>query len=463
MTDVFLAAIQKQLDPYQVEGVAFLLRRPAAGLVWDPGVGKTLALLLAFYLAKKKGVIDKLLVAAPLNPAYETWPAEVEKWKFPLSIGILHGSKKDRVLQEDHDIYVVNYDGLGWLSDRWPVIQKKRVRWWFCADESTKVKHTNTQRFKILRPLLEVFHRRTILTGTPSPNGLLDLFGQVYVLDLGERLGRYITHYKREYFYPAGFGGYDVVPQPDAEERIYKALDGMLYRVSDEVLKLKRMRVVPLYVRLPPAARELYKRFEVDFIAELKSGTVLTAVNAGVLSMKLRQVANGRVLDADDEVNEVHDAKIEVIVDLVEQLQGNPLLIGYGFTADAKRLAEALGTKRDGPAPRIGGGVSRKEVTRLMAEFNVGRLPVLICQWDAVAHGVNLQQACHHIALFGLTWNLETYIQFNRRVHRKGQKRQVFVHHVIARDTVDEVVHERLIKKAETQKKLLEAIKKRYL
>lgn len=412
-------------------------------------------MLSAFHVMRKRGLMDKLLVVAPLLPAYEVWKPEVDKWKFPFKVVVLHGGHKDRLISAKADVYVTNYDSLGWLAKQWPAL-RGRHRWWFAADESTKVKHTNTRRFKTLKPMLSDFRRRSIMTGTPAPNGLIDLFGQVYVLDLGERLGEYITQYRREYFYATGYGGYTWLPQIGAEKRIFKALDGLLYRVDDSVLKLKRIRYNNIAVSLPPKARVLYEKFEREFIVELKKGVKLTAVNAGVLSSKLRQVANGMVYDSEHLAHSVHEAKLEALEDLVEQLQGNPVLIAYEFTPDGERIAKRLG------APMIYGKTAPAERKKILEKFNTGNLPAIVCQSGVVALGANLQSACHTVAHYGLPWNLETYIQTNKRVHRAGQKKGVIVHHIIARDSVDELVVKALAGKGNLQNRLFKAIKDRY-
>lgn len=446
------------LEKYQGRGVRHLMASPYSGLLMDPGTGKTLTVLAAFYELKRRNLVDRLLVAAPLNAAYEVWPAEVQKWGFPFRCEILHGLKKAEAAEREADIYSMNYEGFGWFfgtNAHRHVMDGKRV--WLVMDESTKLKNTSSQRFKTLAPHLGRFARRSALTGTPAPKSLLDLFGQVKAMDLGERLGRYITQYRREYFYSTGYGGYTWAPQEGAEERIYKALDGLFYRVSDEVLGLKKPRYVERWVSLDPKARSLYEKLERDCIHEFSNRSKVTAVNAGVLTQKLRQIANGAVHDAKGRIQQVHTAKVDEIEELVESLQGNPLLVGYEFTNDGERLAKRL------DAPMIKGGMNRAEVKRLFAQLNAGKLHALICQASAAAHGLNLQEACHDVSWFGLPWNLETYIQFNRRVHRKGQKHRVTIHQVLARDTVDELTLSTALKKGATQDKLLAALMKHWL
>jgi SNF2 family DNA or RNA helicase len=444
---------------HQVPAIRHLIQTSANGLFMDPGTGKTTCVLAAFHILRKKNLVHRLVVLAPLIPCYEVWPVEVEHWGFPFDVVVLHGPKKNERIKQKADIYVINYDGLPWLYDNFEKLipRDSKEVWWLVGDESTKIKHTNTRRFKMLKPMLPAFSRRTILTGTPAPNGYMDLFGQVYAVDYGERLGRYITQYRREYFYPTGYGGYSWVLQEDGEKRIQEKLDGAFFRVSDAVLKLPKRHDVPLFISLPDDARKVYERLEAEFIAELGSG-VVTAVNAGVLSSKLRQVANGQLYDGDHKSHEIHDQKITAVCDLVEQLQGNPLLVGYEFTADGERVARALGD-----APMISGNTKPREVKALFGLFNEGKLPALIAQTGKVSLGSNLQKACHTVALFGLTWDLEVYIQFAKRVHRGGQKKTVIVHHILARNTIDELMWKIVKMKDRRQSNLLNTIKKRYL
>lgn len=436
--------------------IAYFLSHPMSGAFADCGTGKTGQVLAAFHVLKKKGLIDRLLVVAPLNPIYQSWPGEITKWGFPYQMTVLHGHKKDKLLGEtDTDIYGINYDGLAWLKDHIDRLLAKGDRWWLVLDESHRVKRTNTTRFKVLRPMLPRFHRRTILSGTPRPNGLMDLFGQVYCLDLGEALGRYITHFRRNYFYPSGYGGYDWIPQKDAEEKVYAKLKGMLIRVDEKVLDLPALNEVPVHVELPEEARKTYRELEREFVAELAEATIVAA-NAGVKSAKLRQVANGFLYDKTGAWHALHDEKINAIIELVEALN-SPLLVGYEFEADAERLSKALGG-----VPIVKEYTASKRPA-LFAEFNAGKLPVLLAQTGSVALGVNLQEACHHLAFFGLTWKLDDYIQFRKRVHRSGQKRSVTVHHIVAKNTIeDRVMWPCLTRKDAGQMGFFEVLKKAY-
>lgn len=425
----------------------------------NPGLGKTGCVYAAFSLLKKYGHVKRLVVIAPLNPCYLVWPAENEKWHFGYSVAVAHGGKKDEALQSGADVIVINYDGLAWFSEQVRLGKFSLSDTWLVLDESTKVKHTRTKRFRLLKNLLPLCRRRTILTGTPAPNGLIDLFGQLYCVDLGLRLGRFITHYRNRWFYPSGYGGYTWVPQEGAEKDIRRTIADVCLRFDDSEIKLPRYLPNTIEVKLPPKAQALYNELEREFIAALSSGVVL-ATNAAVLTSKLRQVANGGVIDHDrTTVHHVHDAKTEAVVDLVEQLSGNPLIVAYEFLHDRDRLLKAFG--RD--TPWVGGGMTPKDKVAIFAKFNRGESPVLLCQSATVSHGLNLQEVCHTVCWHSLTWNLEDYIQLIKRVHRSGQLKRVTVHHVVAKGSIDERVMATLGRKDKTQRALLDGLKQHYL
>lgn len=454
---------------HQAPGVQHLLRRPAAALFMVPGAGKTTTVLAAYWMLRNQGMIDVLIVVAPLRPAHEVWPQQVEEWSFPFKVEVLHGDKKDEALRRKADVYVVNYDGLEWLTrpENLKVLRSHGKRRMLAFDESTKIKNTSTTRYKWVRQLLAICERRIILTGTPRPQGLEDLFGQIFALDFGARLGQYITQYRRTYFYPGGFGGRKWVPQPEikdgrgkvvskgAEERVREAIAELCYYVGDDALGLPEKVDVPVWIKLDKKTQRAYEEFEREFVLELRSG-VVTAVNSAVLSSKLRQIANGGVYDQDKRWRWLHDAKLEALEDLVEELNGEPLLLGYEFTPEGERIAKHF------KAPWVYGKTNPKEAATAFAAFNAGDLPLLVVQAGAAAHGLNLQKASHHIAWFGRPWSVETYIQFMRRVHRLGQKKRVFIHHLLTRDTVQEHQFNAMKRNITNQDKFLEYIRRQY-
>lgn len=323
---------------------------------------------------------------------------------------------------------------------------------------STRFKHSNTQRFKHLSPYLDRFKRRYILTGSPAPNGLLDLFGQVYILDLGNALGRYVSHYRLAFFNQTGYGGYTWVPKSYAEERIYKRLAPLVLRLAaEDYLQLPPLLFNRVEVDLPPVARKAYREMETLLITQVKEEKVLAA-NAAAATMKCRQIANGGIYGQGPEgrvAHELHEAKVDAAEEIIEELQGKPALVAYEFEHDRDRLLRRLGPD----TPWIGGGVSARRFRDIETAWNRGEIPILLAQPQSVAHGLNLQGTGAHIIEAGLTWNLEDREQFIARVWRQGQKEPVVVHSIVARDTVDEIIMKALAKKDKGQKALLSALK----
>lgn len=443
---------------YQRKAIKFLLEKGHAGLFQDPGMGKTSEVLAAFKILRAEGLINRALIIAPLRVCHSVWPKEVRKWDDfrDLRIHVLHGKGRD--LDAKADIYCINPEGLGWLF----VELSKRKRWpfeWLVVDESTRFKHTNTQRFRLLKNHLAKFLRRTILTGTPTPNGLLDLFGQMFVVDSGKSLGRFITHFRNEFFFPSGYGGYEWKLQRDAEARIMARVKPVtLSMAAEDYLELPERVDNTIEVDLPEEVMRKYRELEREMIVQLESKT-LVAASAGVVSMKCRQVANGGVyVDGPKgrETVQLHDAKVDALESLVEELGGSPLLVAYEFGHDLERIRARFGKK----TPAIHGGMAVKESLRLEAAWNAGDLPMLLAQPQTVAHGLNLQESGFNIAWFGLIWDWEVHHQFNLRVLRQGQRsKRVFIHHIIANDTVDKIIYEALRDKHRDQKSFLNGLK----
>ena len=462
------SAIAWKPAAYARRAVKFLLEHAAAGLLLDPGLGKTSITLAAFKILKREGLADRMLVVAPRRVCHLVWPKEVAKWLDfnELKVVVLHGPKKEALLDEPADIYVINPEGLKWLLET----GKKRLARLdidtLCIDESSKFKRSDTQRFKTLRPFLPKFRRRWILTGSPAPNGLLDLFGQVYILDLGNALGSYVTHYRANFFSPTGFGGFTYKIDEGAEKTIYKRLKDLCLRMdADDYLTLPKVVANTIEVELPDEARRVYTELEDDMMSVLENREEVVAVSAGVLTMKLSQVANGGLYYGEGEVGErvrrraaiLHEEKTEALADLVEELNGQPLLVAYEFGHDLERLLKMFGKS----TPYIGGGVTDKAAAKIEAGWNSGDIPLLFGQPAAMGHGLNFQEGnCAHVAWYGIIWDYELYDQFNRRVRRQGNRAaRVFLHHFVAKDTVDEVKLQVLGWKHRTQKKLLDALR----
>jgi SNF2 family DNA or RNA helicase len=418
------------------------------GFLYPPGAGKTSVMYAIFKILKDKGFVKKMLVVCPIRPMYQTWPkqrgmfAEFED----LKVNVLHGPNREHMLADDSaDIYIVNPEGLEWVlgQPQGPRGTPSRLKMLtekfqvLCVDESTKFKNPQTKRFKLLRHAIPKFRRRYILTGTPTPKGLLDLFGQIYILDEGQSLGQYITHYRNKYFYPSGYGGYDWKPQAGAHERVAEKIAPLVMRVEiDEIgVDLPDLVINDLYVDLPPAARQTYKRMEDDLVARVEAGDIVAA-SAAVASMKCRQIANGCLRDTSaEEWHTVHDEKYSALGDLLEQLQGAPLLVCYEFEKDRDEIA------RQFKIPCISTGNARHDAKHI-AMFSEGLLPAVMGHPSSIALGIDgLQKHCHHIAMVGVTWDLQNYQQVIMRVQRQGSKsRRVFLHRILARDTVDERV-----------------------
>jgi SNF2 family DNA or RNA helicase len=472
---------------YQKKAVKFLLEHAAAALFLDPGLGKTSVTLAALKLLLKKGLVSKVLLIAPLRVCHSVWPAELEKWEdfHGLKIVVLHGKNKEALLKTEADIYIINPEGLDWLlqvqktklvNGKTKVVVVDLRRWkqlgfdTLVVDELSKFKHTATNRFKAMKLVLHTFGRRWGLTGSPAANGLLDLFGQCFMLDQGRTLGPYISHYRMKYFAP-GYDGFTWTLKEGADEEIYARVKPLALRMAaEDYLDMPTVIENNIKVVLPDDVRRVYQQLEDDLIAKLDK-RVVVAANAASASIKCRQVASGGIY-LDPEVQalvklpkskrewaNLHEAKLDALEDLIDELQGSPLLIAYDFEHDLDRLRQRFGDK-EGYIPVIGGGVSIKESKRLEELWNKGLLDKLFVHPQSAAHGLNLQGACHHVAWHTLTWDFELYDQLIRRVRRQGQKeRRVFVHHIMASGTIDEVMLMALKGKNRGQQALFEALK----
>jgi SNF2 family DNA or RNA helicase len=403
----------------------------------------------------KKGFAKKMLIVAPLRVALKTWPDEIKKWAHTehLTYTVLHGPDKADRLDGDYDIYIINYEGLQWLFDPLTIRPKFDV---LCCDESSKLKDSSTKRFKILKNLLPTFKYRWILTGTPVPNGLMDLFGQIYILDQGAALGRYVTHFRQRFFtQPNPMNPYVWVPRDTAfNEVVQKVKPFVLQLSAEDYLLMPDLIYKDVFVDLPESARRVYDKVEEEFVA-LMDDSAIVAANAAVAGGKCRQIANGAVyVDLNRNWKKIHDEKLDALEDLLEELGGAPTLILYEFQHDLERLLARLGK-----VPVLGGGISESKLSRLIDDFNAGRIPVLFGHPASMGHGLNLQGSCAHVIWFGITWNLEYYDQAIARIYRQGQKaRSVFVYHIVARDTIDERVVKVLNAKDKTQQSLLAAL-----
>lgn len=446
---------------YQKRAAAFGVEHACAGFFFDPGLGKTIIMLMIYLVVRR--FVGKMLVVCPLRPAYSTWPDEVQKWSdfCHLKVVVLHGDDKDKKLawaRQHADIMVINPEGLQWLCRHKMADLGLGM---LVVDESTRFKHTNTMRFKYLKDLLNQFKRRYILTGSPAPNGLLDLFGQIYILDGGNALGKFVSHYRMQHFMNpvsgSQFDKYKWLLKPGAEQEIYKKLRPLVLRASAaDYLELPELIYNRVNVILPPDAQKQYDRMEELLIAELGSGDIVTAANAAAATNKCRQIANGGIYHEDGEkFSNIHDAKTDAVEDLIEELQGKPALVAYEYRHDLDRLRGRLGAD----VPFIGGGVAPSRFRQIEAAWNAGELPILLAQPQSVAHGLNLQGTGAAVINMAQTWDLEVREQFIRRVWRQGQKERVVVHDIVAKHTIDEVIVKMIQQKDKTQRALLAALK----
>jgi SNF2 family DNA or RNA helicase len=453
--------------------VKWLVEHQYGLLLLDLGLGKTACTLKAFDILREAKVVRRALVVAPRRPCYEVWSAKEggELWRWTdfhhLRVVLLHGPKKDRRLEDDADLYVVNWSGLRWLDESGGFRSLlRRGLDLLVLDEGSKIKNLRTERARAVKPHLSRFARRWLLTGTPESNSLLDVFGETFAVDLGKTFGPYITHFRTQYFQPCGYMGKQWKPHEDTEKKIFKRLKpiSLSMRAKDH-LDLPSLVERNTWIDLPAKARKAYDELERDLITQLDDGT-LTAANAGVASIKCRQVASGgvyrekliRVRGASKRGREtvhLHDAKTEALVDIVDELQGSPLLVLFEFGHDLERIRKALGRS----TPSLDGRTSDKEASRLIVRWNAGKLRVLCGHPASMGHGLNLQRSGHHVCCYSIGWNLELYSQAIKRVHRLGQKKRVIVHRLLARDTVDEAIATALQRKHSAQERLLDALR----
>jgi len=443
---------------YQVEGIKMLLEQGAVALFLDPGLGKTSLVLAALKILKARTLINKVLIVAPLRPMYKVWPDEVAKWADfnHFVISILHGPNKQWNLEADADLYIINPEGLKWLLNN-PKFQGFDV---LVIDESTKFKSHASQRFKLLKNSLSLFKRRWILTGTPSPNGLEGLFSQIYILDLGRALTRFITHFRREYFQQTGWSEYDISPKPGAFEQIVERISPLVYQLSaEDHLKMPKLVFKNLMVSLPQDAMKFYKAMDRHGVVVLPSQAEIIAGTEAVKSGRLHQMANGALYISSEQTTKefevVHNEKLDALESYIEELSGKPTLVIYEFNHDLERIRQRLGAE----TPNLGSGISIRSMENLVDKFNSGNIPVLLGHPASMGHGLNLQQSCHHIIWFSVPWDLDFYDQTIARVYRQGQQSDtVFVYHIVAAGTKDEEILAVLDEKDAEQQRLKRAL-----
>lgn len=424
------------------------------------GLGKTIITLQAIYELKyNRFAVQKVLIIAPKKVAEATWQREAQKWD---GVGILRIStvlgglsKRVKALNTPADIYIINRDNVTWLVDYY------KNDWPFdmvVADESSSFKNHAAKRFKSLAHMYNHIKRMVLLTGTPTPKGLIDLWAQIYLLDRGQTLGRTYTSFRDHFFIPDRRSQtviYSYKPKDTAENDVLRAISHLCVSMkSEDYLTLPPVIEDIVPVQLSPKAQRDYDEMETRMVLELvESGEEITAVSAAALSTKLQQLANGAVYDELRNVHEIHDCKIEAFMELIEQLSGKPVLVFYNFKHDLDRLKKSLAKSRL-TVKELKGAVEERE-------WNEGKIDVLLAHPASTAYGLNLQDGGNHVIWFGLNWSLELYQQANKRLHRQGQKEKVIIHHLISIGTRDEDMMEALNRKADAQEYVLQSLKAR--
>ncbi len=446
-------------NPYKYQQYAtnHIIDNPASALFLDMGLGKTVSTLTAIDDLMLLGDINKTLVIAPLRVAEDTWSTEVEKWDHlkHLRISKVLGKEKDRIaaLNQEADIYVINRENVEWL------VNKCFNNWVFdmlVIDELSSFKSPKAQRFKALKKVRPFFKRVVGLTGTPTPNSLIDLWPQVYLLDGGKRLGKTITSYRQQYFTPGQMNGhivYNYNLKPGADETIHSRIsDICISMLAKDYLDLPERIDNKIEIKLSESTKKKYKQLEKDLVIELGENDI-TAANAAVLTNKLLQMANGAIYSEDKSVVEIHDEKLKALLEVIEAANGKPVLVFYSFQHDYDRITKFLNKK--GYKPK------KLNDSSDIKSWNEGKINILLLHPASAGHGLNLQYGGSTIVWFGLPWSLELYQQANARLHRQGQKEVVVINHLIAKGTVDEDVMKALSNKEVNQNVLLEAVKAR--
>ncbi len=443
---------------YQRYCINRLIAESALGLFLDMGLGKTVITLTAINdLRYNRFAVRRVLVIAPKKVAEDTWTREAGKWDHLKLLRVVPalGSLKKRIraLNSPGDVYVVSRDNVQWLVDYY------RNDWPFdmvVIDELSSFKNPQAKRFKSLCLVKSHIRRICGLTGTPAPNGLVDLWSQVYLLDGGERLGKRIGAYREMYFTPASRNRevvFSYEPLPGAEERIQERIQDICISLSaKDYLELPERIDNVVHVALNPRARKAYEQFEREMLLEIDEST-LDAGSAAVLSGKLLQFCNGAVYDGEKKAVEVHGEKLEALREIVEAAQRRPVLVFYNFQHDRERIRKSLGN--------AGLAIEELKGPEAITRWNNREIPVLLAHPASAAYGLNLQAGGNTIVWFGLNWSLELYQQANARLHRQGQKENVIVHHLVVDCGADALVMEALQSKRATQDSLLEALKAR--
>ena len=436
---------------YQAFATEFILTHPISAILLQMGLGKSVITLTAIYdLCLDSFLIRRVLVIAPLRVCISTWPAEIRKWDHleGLTYSLAIGTEAERkaALMQSADIHIINRENVQWLIEEsgLPFDYDMVV-----IDELSSFKSYQAKRFKSLMKVRPLVQRIVGLTGTPSSNGLMDLWAEFKVLDMGKRLGRFITHYRDEFFQPDKRNGIQVFsykPKPGAEDEIYRRISDITISMkSTDYLKMPECVMNEVQVTLSDKEREAYDTLRRDLVLTLKDEEI-DAANAAALSGKLCQMANGAIYGEDKRAIHLHDQKLDALEDLIEGANGKPVLVAYWYKHDLDRIQKRF-------------AVREIKTSRDIDDWNAGTIPVGLIHPASAGHGLNLQAGGATLIWFGLTWSLELYQQTNARLWRQGQKETVVIHHIITRGTIDEKIMKALKSKEGTQSALIEALK----
>ena len=441
---------RSDLHDYQDRAVDYAIERKSCMLALDMGLGKSISTLTAVADLIGAGIVAQVLVIAPLRVCNSVWAQEAAKWSHTehLRVSVATGPVKSRTaaLFRSADVYVINKENVPWLvahcGDKWP---------FDCVviDESSTFKNAQSKRFKALKKMLPNIERMILLTGTPSPNGMHDLWSQMYLIDYGERLGRTLTNFRQRFFDKDYFGHKYTLREGSAQKIEGQISDRVMHMSADDYLALPDRIEITIPVELPPSAFAGYKEFERTSLAELDDGQEVEAVSAAVLAGKLMQYSNGAMYTDDNgSWSETHTAKLDALSDIVDDNAGETMLVAYNFKSDLERLRKRF------PQAVV---LDKKQST--IDRWNRGEIPMLLAHPASAGHGLNLQGGGALCVWFGLTWNLEYYLQFNARLHRQGQRRPVRIIHLTGSDTIDQRVLSVLGDKNASQGALLNALK----
>ena len=442
---------------YQAYAIDYIETHPIAAVLLDMGLGKTSITLTAIFdLLFDSFEVHRVLVIAPLRVARDTWTAEVDKWdhlqNLICSVAVGTEAERKAALMRQADIYIINRENVQWL------IEESGIPFTFdmiVIDELSSFKNHNTKRFKSLLKVRPKVSRIVGLTGTPASNGLMDLWAEFRILDMGQRLGRFITKYRTDYFMPDKRNGqiiYSYKPLPYAEDAIYRKISDITISMkSTGHLQMPELVSSEYVVRLSDSEQEDYENLKRELVLTIPDGEI-TAANAASLSGKLCQLANGAIYDDAGDVHNIHDRKLDALEDIIEAANGNPVLVAYWFKHDYDRISERL-KKCHIP-------FSKLDTSDSIRRWNNGEIPVALIHPASAGHGLNLQSGGSTLVWFGLTWSLELYQQTVARLWRQGQtSKTVVVQHIITKGTIDERIVKALRNKERTQSALIDAVK----